>query len=198
MGSYRRPVQGCFDFGDRSPRTYQSDSLYFAVLPDAVAAPKIAEAAGQLRRRYDLWSRIRPTGSLHISLAAVGEYEGIPETAIALAKHIGGVVRAAPFKVTFAHASSFKGKDRRPLVLRCREGATELAGLRRLLGSALDGRIPAQSSFVPHVTLMYDRQPIPETDLDEPITWTVRDFVLIHSLVGRSQHKHLARWQLNG
>jgi 2'-5' RNA ligase len=45
---------------------------------------------------------------------------------------------------------------------------------------------------------MYDRQPIPETDLDEPITWTVRDFVLIHSLVGRSQHKHLARWQLNG
>jgi 2'-5' RNA ligase len=32
--------------------------------------------------------------------------------------------------------------------------------------------------------------------LIEPIRWTVRDFVLVHSLRGRTMHIPLERWRL--
>src|SRR3990167_6150112 len=35
--------------------------------------------------------------------------------------------------------------------------------------------------FEPHMTLLRDRKVIPPTDID-PIRWTVREFVLVHSL----------------
>ena len=204
--AYRKPEQGFFDFGDPPqappppPRRQGPlpDNLYFAVLPDGDTAPQIVSVAGELRCRHALSGRVRPAELLHISLAAIGGFHGLPEAAVAAAKHIGGKVRAAPFKVTFSRASSFMAKERRPLVLRCGEGAAQLQVLRRTLGSTLGLDASALRYFTPHITLMYDRQPIPDTDLDEPITWTVRDFVLVHSLYGRSRHRHLAQWHLDG
>jgi 2'-5' RNA ligase len=32
----------------------------------------------------------------------------------------------------------------------------------------------------------------------EPIRWTVREFVLVHSLLGQTRHVPLARWSLGG
>ena len=49
-----------------------------------------------------------------------------------------------------------------------------------------------------HVTLLYDRQSVPESGIGEPITWMVRDFVLVHSLQSPSEHVHRARWPLRG
>ncbi len=39
--------------------------------------------------------------------------------------------------------------------------------------------------------------PIRERSID-PVSWTVRDFVLIHSLIGKSVYKERGRWQLIG
>jgi 2'-5' RNA ligase len=50
----------------------------------------------------------------------------------------------------------------------------------------------AITDFTPHVTLLYDRRNVEEQPI-EPISWTVREFVLIHSMQG---HTHLARWPL--
>ena len=175
-----------------------SDNLYFAVVPDEEAAPRIAKAADELRRRHCLLGRRRPTRLLHVSLGGVGGFFGLPDAAVAAAMHIGDTVSAAPFKVTFARATSFKGRERHPLVLRCGEGAAELMRLRGELVAALGFGHETRGAFAPHVTLMYDREAIPETDLDEPITWTVREFVLVHSLYGKSRHNHLARWPLCG
>ena len=49
--------------------------------------------------------------------------------------------------------------------------------------------------FTPHVTLLYDHchvtaQPVPA------IAWRVHGFVLVHSLLGRTEHRVLGRWEL--
>ena len=50
----------------------------------------------------------------------------------------------------------------------------------------------ARKAFTPYVTLWYGEREVDAYPI-EPIGWTERDFVLIHSLRGRT---HLARWPL--
>ena len=49
--------------------------------------------------------------------------------------------------------------------------------------------------FVPHMTLLYDTRMVAERPI-EPMRLTVRDFALVHSLVGQSRYIELARWPL--
>ncbi len=53
-----------------------------------------------------------------------------------------------------------------------------------------------QGEFKPHVTLAYDRLRIKPLKI-EPLTWTVGDFVLVHSRLGKTTHHHLGRWRLS-
>jgi 2'-5' RNA ligase len=48
-----------------------------------------------------------------------------------------------------------------------------------------------------HVTLLYDKRVVDEQPI-EPISWTVREFVLVRSLHGQTRHTDVARWQLRG
>ena len=74
---------------------------------------------------------------------------------------------------------------------------TELKILQKSLGVAMRNiGLGNHASFTPHITMLYDQQSVPETSIDDEITWTVREFVLVHSLYGQSQHLHRARWQL--
>jgi 2'-5' RNA ligase len=45
------------------------------------------------------------------------------------------------------------------------------------------------------VTLLYDERGIAEHAI-EPVSWTVREFVLVHSLRGQSKYIPLGRWPL--
>jgi RNA 2',3'-cyclic 3'-phosphodiesterase len=49
----------------------------------------------------------------------------------------------------------------------------------------------------PHVTLMYADRRV-DSEAIAPIGWTVTEFVLVHSLLGRSQYLALGRWPLRG
>ncbi|MGH8283840.1 MAG: 2'-5' RNA ligase family protein [Gammaproteobacteria bacterium] len=49
--------------------------------------------------------------------------------------------------------------------------------------------------FTPHVTLLYGNNVMKPQSI-EPIGWTVREFVLVHSLLGRTEHRVLERWPL--
>ena len=69
--------------------------------------------------------------------------------------------------------------------------------LQQRLSDALDGEPRQARPFTPHVTLLRDRHRVPEQRI-EPIEWTVRELVLVHSLIGRPAHRHLARWSLAG
>jgi 2'-5' RNA ligase len=57
--------------------------------------------------------------------------------------------------------------------------------------------LKAQSRFTPHVTLLYDERHFPEETV-ETIGWTVSEFVLVRSLLGRSEYVPLARWGVGG
>jgi RNA 2',3'-cyclic 3'-phosphodiesterase len=80
-------------------------------------------------------------------------------------------------------------------VLSGRHGLSLLQSLRQQMLEALERtglRGWARKAFTPHLTLWYGESEIAEHPI-EPIGWTVREFVLIHSLRG---HTHLARWPL--
>jgi 2'-5' RNA ligase len=64
------------------------------------------------------------------------------------------------------------------------------------MGWAGLGRL-VESSITPHVTLFYNEEG-PETFPIEPVTWTVGEVVLVHSLIGRATHVPLARFPLIG
>ena len=96
------------------------------------------------------------------------------------------------FRVCFDRAESFKNGA---LVLRGDDGTIGLDILQQRLSDALDGEPRKARSFTPHVTLLRDGHRVPEQRI-EPIEWTVREVVLVHSLIGRTIHRHLARWTL--
>jgi 2'-5' RNA ligase len=200
------PRQLSLDFGTPTPgrpihrpETLHQDALFFAVLPPPAAALRIAEQAERLRRQYGLRAT-RPTERLHVSLASVGIFRsGLPDAAVSTAIAAGSRVRGLPFEVTLDRVSTFNGGDRRPLVLLCSQGFAELVALGRALTSSLCRLgLASRAAFTPHVTLLYDRRIVPDTHLDEPITCTVRDFVLVHSLQGLGRHVHRACWPLRG
>lgn len=185
----------------RAPASPWRDVLFFAVLPTPAAAVRIAQQAEGLRNQHGLRGWRRPTELLHVTLNPLGAYWGLPNDVLSAAIEVGSSVEVAPFEVTFDRVSSFKGTDRHPLVLRCSHGIAEIVTLQKSLGAAMQsiGLGPGnRSGFTPHVTLLYDRQWVPESGIGEPITWVVREFVLVHSLRGLSEHLHCARWPLRG
>jgi RNA 2',3'-cyclic 3'-phosphodiesterase len=111
------------------------------------------------------------------------------------------IVRAMPFRVSFNCAKSFSGGDgNHPLVLTGEDGVVGLTTLYSSLCAAMRGigfRLTGCSGFTPHVTLLYDRCRIDEQSI-EPVCWTVSEFVLVLSLVGKTKHVPLGRWQLRG
>jgi 2'-5' RNA ligase len=134
------------------------------------------------------------TERLHFTLHHLGDYDiehnGIVETA----RSAGASVTAGCFAVELDRATNFGGM----FVLTGGAGVAELKNFQRALGQSMTlaglGK-HVQKNFTPHVTVLYgdnDRREIAV----EPIRWTVREFVLIHSLLGETKHTVLGRWNL--
>jgi 2'-5' RNA ligase len=106
----------------------------------------------------------------------------------------------APFQVAFDRVGSFrKRRDRAPLVLLGDDGVGGLLDLREAIGRPLEeaGVMRLSQAFTPHLTLLYDTQRIESVPI-APITWTVREFSLVHSLIGHGRHTVLESWSLRG
>jgi 2'-5' RNA ligase len=108
-----------------------------------------------------------------------------------LAERAARVVMPA-FRVSFDYAMSFKNGA---LVLRGDDNLIGLEILHQRLNDALDDRPRPARRFTPHVTLLRDAHRVPEQEI-EPIEWTVREIVLVHSLIGRTIHRHVVRLPL--
>lgn len=188
--------QLAFDFAGTGERTI--GNIYFAVLPDENAARQMKEIGHELRHRHKLPGRVQPAPLLHISLAHVGRFAGVPERVMAAASMAGTAVRCVPFDVRFNRAASFDNPRGSPVVLSCADDAG-FAKLRRAIAAAMlrvGFAVDPSIGLTPHVTLVYNGQAIPRTLLASPVAWTVREFVLIRSLYGQGRHVHLGRWQL--
>jgi len=169
-----------------------TDRLFLAVLPDEAAAARIAERVRHLRFSHGLTGKgIRPE-HLHVTMCRIGNGMGLPHDVVDRVKERAASVVMPAFRVSFDVAQSFKNGA---LVLRGDDGTIGLEILQQRLSDAIDGQPRKARAFTPHVTLLRDSYRVPEQRI-EPIEWTVRELVLVHSRLGRREHHHLARWTL--
>jgi 2'-5' RNA ligase len=179
------------------------DNLFFAYRLAPEAVPRVAQVRDGLRHAHGLRGAAIAPQRLHVSLLGICECRGLPGDLVEAACKAAASVAMAPFEVVFDRAMSFSNRrSMRPLVLLTGGGAASLTGLRNRLGGAMRaaglatgfGR-SVSPHFVPHMTLLYDRRMVAEQAV-APVSLTVRDFALVHSLVTRSRHIQLARWPL--
>ena len=176
--------------------TVASDRLFFATYPDAKAGVALAERASDCGARLGIRRPPVKPGLLHVTLNHLGDHHGLPPPLVQSAKEAGSNLHAKPFDVTFDRAGGF----RKPFVLQGGEGLDDLRAFQRMLGQAMTwaglGR-RVENDFAPHITLFYGEDGATTFPI-EPVTWTVTEFVLVHSLIGEGRHVPLARWPLLG
>jgi 2'-5' RNA ligase len=176
--------------GRATPWRDATDRLFFAVRPDLETATKIAERTERWRADHGLRGRPLKPEHLHVSLIHVCDDVVPPPAELidALAERAAAVTMPA-FRVEFDRVMSFSG------------GAFVLGGDDRLIGlhilqqrlsDALDARPGPARRFEPHVTLLRDKQRIAERPI-EPISWTAREIVLVHSVLGKTIHRDVVR-----
>jgi 2'-5' RNA ligase len=180
----------------------QKERIFFAALPDAATAARIHALAQELKTAHALGGTLILPEHLHVTLFHLGDWITLPGEIVARAKEAAAQVAAAPFAATFRRVESFRNRTGIfPFVLTDKDAAP-WRPLRASLGAALKaaglgGAVHLEDDFKPHVTLLRDDTRLKPIAVD-PIEWTVRDFVLIHSLLGKTTHIHLARQALSG
>lgn len=180
-----------------------TDSLFFAVFPDSNTATAISKLAQQLCADARVRSKPIASGRLHVTLQHLGNFAGgLPADKVDAAMRAAASIRMAPFTVEFDALASFASKPRLgPRVLTGDEGVAGLHALHGALEQALlDAGFEARTGsnakpYTPHVTLAYG-MPWVAASATEPMCWNVREFALMHSLLGRSRYIPLARWRL--
>ncbi len=179
-----------------------ANGLYFAILPDQETAARSFELAGTFRRQYGFSTKPRRKDLFHITLyrMQIDPMRELPEDVAFAAMEAASTIRKRSFPVLFDRVVSFGNRDNRPLVLWNKDGNAELKALHRELDEAIEltgfkrGR---EKPVEPHMTLLYQGHLIPDILLEEPVSWTARDFVLINSLYGKATHDHLCYWPLH-
>jgi RNA 2',3'-cyclic 3'-phosphodiesterase len=174
-----------------------TDRLFLAALPDPETAARIADLARRLRIGHGLTGQPLRPEHFHVTLHHVGDDVTPPTSSLidSVMDRLCGVAMPPlmpSFRVAFDRVGSFKNGA---FVLRGDESLIGLEVLQQRVSDALDARPGAARPFTPHVTLLRDGRRIDEHEI-EPIAWTVTEVVLVHSLLGRTRHHHVARLPL--
>jgi 2'-5' RNA ligase len=175
--------------------TRPTDRLFFAIVPDPDTAARIADLGRVLRKTHGLQGRAIVPEQLHITLWHVrDDFFAPPPELISTLVRRAGYVEMPSFRISFDHVMSFRNGA---FVLCGEEGAAGLEILHERLQAvlALPVHRRSRSAFTPHMTLLRDERLLPLQRI-EPIDWTAHEFVLVHSLLGRTTHRHLARLPL--
>ncbi len=183
------------------PVARPTDRLLFLIYPDTAACLPISKLAHRCRDELRLQGRPLEMDIFHATLVHIGDFPGLPRHIVAGAVQAAATVQMAPFEVSFDRVMSFSRKlGKRPLVLHSDQDAATLATFQHtLLDALVRGKLvrSGTSKYKPHVTLLYDRQDV-EDHVVETVSWIVREFALVHSLLGQTRHIVLARWPLVG
>jgi 2'-5' RNA ligase len=179
-----------------------SDRLFFAVLPDDYAAGQADRFRQRFGNERGLTGTPVRTDHLHVTLHHLGDHAGVPQSMVARAATVAAALRVAPFEVEFdAVMSSVRGPQSGvALVLAGDKGLAGLTAFQRALAVAMiKGGLGqwVDKTFTPHMTLVYESRVIEKQPI-RPIAWTVRELVLIHSVLGQMRHVTLGRWPLYG
>ncbi len=175
------------------------DRLFFAIFPEAQAAERIEGVSLDLRNQYGLTRKPLAKERYHVSLHHVGDYPELPDAVVAAAERAAAGLVFPEFQITFDQVTSFQGQQsNRPVVLTNSRDIPKLMLFQKTLEVTLKltGLYQSDKSrqFKPHLTLLYDDLEVTR-DIDT-IAWTVREFVLVHSLVNQSRYRLLKRFPL--
>lgn len=172
--------------------SHPTDRLLFLVYADRAAAVAAIETGRDFRHEHGLRGALLLPQHIHSTLWHVHDDCSPPPDELTAALVVLATRVAMPaFRVSFDRVESFVGGA---LVLRGEEGVIGLELLHDKLKAALG--IKRSTRFVPHVTLLRDKRRLLPSMPVEPIEWTVTEFVLVHSLLGRTTHRVLARFPL--
>lgn len=176
----------------------QKHRIFLAALPDDETAAEIHRRAESFKKEYGFTGNLILPEHLHVTLFHLGDWAELPDEIVNLASGAASQVNAPAFDVSFPRAESFRNSTGvYPFVLS--GDAKEWSGLYDMLAAALkeNGLGGAtKGEFSPHVTLTYDKVRVKPFKIAPPIRWIVRDFVLIHSVLGKTAHHRLGRWPL--
>lgn len=173
-------------------RTQTLYRLFFALKPSPVIARQtdhFVEKLGSGERR------IRPDHQ-HVTLAVTADYVEYPYAVIKTLLRVGTTVIAEPFDMRLDRL----GFSNRSAALRPSRSVPLLNELQRSIISAMQGAGVALRpgwSFSPHQTLFYREGPPAQQSVDGFI-WSIDQFVLVCSHVGRTRHDILGSWMLKG
>ena len=173
--------------------------LFFALVPNAGTRLRIARAAEQLNSHFHPRGHWTAAERYHITLHFLGDYPELRPDDVGRASAAAAKIVMPAFDLLFDSASSFHGHTP-PWVLRCPEPAEPIRKLWHALEIALVAekfRTESDRTYTPHITVLRDAdKPLQSTPIT-PIDWPVRDFVLMHSQLGRERkYTELARWPL--
>jgi 2'-5' RNA ligase len=194
----RAQMQMGFDGGHASAPG-ELHRLFFALWPDEGVRDGIAAAAASLRGAHAPRGRWIGRHRYHLTLQFLGDSSALREDIARDAMRAAGGVRAAAFDLDLDLAGSF-GNRSIPWWLGCAQAPPALQQLfDGLGGNLLRAGVRAQDgkALVPHVTVLRDAdRRLPPTPI-APVRWPVREFVLVHSVIGRQSAYHLlGRWPL--
>lgn len=194
---------------DLFPESLQPDALrddmlpylrpvFFAVYPADQDRPRLAEWQEQSCAGLPSAMALRPSGLLHVSVAAcgrpVGKRQPLREAVQEAAKHFS----FQSFDLAFETTASF-GQDNRALVaIADAASQSRINALRIALADAQRwaGLIASRGSQVAHLTLGYgDRLPEGRRSIP-PFRFHVGAVDLVMSDIGHSEHVRLDRWRL--
>jgi 2'-5' RNA ligase len=133
-----------------------------------------------------------------VTLHHLGDFAGLPQRRVDEARAAADGVVLDAFEARFDRVGSFAGRPgKHPFVLLGAGDAPGLGELHASLGARLAaaGLGRRERAFVPHVTLLYDARNVAAQAVD-PLGWAVHEFVLVHSLLGRTEYRVLGRWVL--
>jgi 2'-5' RNA ligase len=185
-------------FGTGMDVPVQIHRLFFAVLPDDDARRAIARTAEELRANPAIHGRWIDPSRYHMTLHFLGDNSELRQDLVDRATVAAAKVKLHAFDISLDRLASFHGR-KPPGVLRCPNGATPVHALwqalrRELLHVGLGATLEAECT--PHITIFYSDGAMLEPAAIEPIAWTVREYVLVHSVVGQNAYRILERWAL--
>jgi 2'-5' RNA ligase len=176
-------------------------NLFFALLPEPEIVSQVADLGTTVCRAHRFRGKPIWPDRLHMTLLSAADPNcGLIENATR-AMRAAARVDAPVFNVALDITESFYlRRETHPFVLASGSGVAAAAALRRSIAEAMVEEgfgVRISRDFTLHMTLMWADRRVDEYPI-LPIHWTVREFALVLSHVGKSRHEHLAKWTLRG
>lgn len=178
------------------PQPRERDVVFFALMLGPQLAAAMPGLAARLRREFGVRAPVFGPRRLHMSLLGVGFADALDPEEVETARAAARDFAVAPFELAFGQMVSFgRGQGPRAVVLRPTEGGAAACALscglaEAMIARGLDPR--GRPLAVPHLTLLYDRAPVPETALEPPVRTRIERAALIYSHRGQGRYTLLA------